>query len=152
MRRLFVRWWRLLRARKRLLLTLRGSKKFNDLSEDDITFDVLNAIYDAFHNLCGLNCLIVTLGSKGVFFSSNDYKARDIIKGVKVDKVIDTTAAGDTFVGYFAATLARHIATKGKDNDDFDVSAAVKRANAAAAICVQRNGAMQSIPYGYEVA
>ena len=70
---------------------------------------------------------------------------------MKVAKVADTTAAGDTFVGYFSVELARFNAT-GSRIEDFDVEMAVSKANSAAAMCVQRRGAMQSIPFAYDLA
>ncbi|MFD7227543.1 PfkB family carbohydrate kinase [Streptomyces sp. NPDC059881] len=55
---------------------------------------------------------------------------------------VDTTAAGDTFTGYLAAALA-----EGVD----DLSTALNRAAAAAALAVTRSGAMASIPARREV-
>ena len=54
---------------------------------------------------------------------------------------IDTTAAGDTYSGYFLADLA----------DGKNVSNALKNASLAAAICVTRKGAAPSIPCREEV-
>ncbi len=55
----------------------------------------------------------------------------------KVTKVIDTTAAGDTFIGYYLASLASKI----------EAEEAIKTACKAAATCVSKEGAMDSIPY-----
>lgn len=47
--------------------------------------------------------------------------------------------------------MARFLAT-GKGLDEFDeIEQAVSVANAAAAMCVQRRGAMQSIPFAYDM-
>ncbi|MBQ7970914.1 MAG: ribokinase, partial [Clostridia bacterium] len=54
---------------------------------------------------------------------------------------VDTTAAGDTFTGYFVAGLAN-----GKD-----ISSILRLASAAAAITVSRMGAAPSIPEQNEV-
>ena len=54
---------------------------------------------------------------------------------------IDTTAAGDTFIGTLACEISKR-----KNLDD-----AVKIANKAAAICVQRMGAQKAIPYATEI-
>ena len=56
-------------------------------------------------------------------------------------KAIDTTAAGDTYSGYFLADLAG-----GKN-----ISDALKDASLAASICVTRKGAAPSIPYKKEI-
>lgn len=54
---------------------------------------------------------------------------------------VDTTAAGDTFTGYYLAALAA-----GADEE-----AALRRASAAAAIAVTRRGAAPSVPDAREV-
>lgn len=117
--------------------------------EEDLNQSMLEEIGTKFHELLKVKTIIVTLGSKGVFYSQSS-GAKGIIGAKKVDKVVDTTAAGDTFVGYLTTEMARS-SVAGK-NGEFDVAAACERANAAAAICVTRAGAMQSIPFGYEVA
>jgi len=53
-----------------------------------------------------------------------------------VEKVVDTTAAGDTFIGYFLAETA-----SGKTPAE-----AMTTAAEAAAVCVSRHGADVSIP------
>ncbi|BCW65286.1 ribokinase [Arthrobacter sp. NicSoilB4] len=55
---------------------------------------------------------------------------------------VDTTGAGDTFVGYLAASL---LATPG------DLAGAMRRASSAAALAVTRTGAMESIPWQQEL-
>lgn len=100
-------------------------------------------------HLSGLELIIVTLGSRGAFYSTGQDKGK-YVEPVKVNKVVDTTAAGDTFVGYFSVALARHLSAHSSKLDGFDVGAAILKANQQAAKCVQRTGAMQSIPWGYE--
>ena len=51
-------------------------------------------------------------------------------------KVVDTTAAGDTFVGFFVAELSRGVSPR----------EAIKTASAAAALAVSRKGAAPSVP------
>lgn len=104
-----------------------------------------------FHERAGVEIVLITLGAKGVYFSTKTGRT-GIVAGVKVAKVVDTTAAGDTFVGYFATAVARFLAT-GRSLGEFvdDIEGAVSKANAAAAMCVQRRGAMQSIPFAYDV-
>jgi ribokinase len=104
-----------------------------------------------FHALANVKIVLVTLGAKGVFFSTCTGR-EGFVDGVRVQKVVDTTAAGDTFVGYFAAAFAEFIATSAP-LEEFDnaIEQAVRRANYAAALCVQRPGSMQSIPTASEV-
>ena len=57
-------------------------------------------------------------------------------------EAVDTTGAGDTFIGYFLAGLAA----------DMTAHEAMTRAIQAAALCVTRPGAMDSIPAAAELA
>lgn len=116
--------------------------------EEDLTHETLGQIASEFHGLLNIRTVIITLGAKGVFYSQRD-GTRGFFPAKKVEKVVDTTAAGDTFVGYFAAELARASVRGG--GRDFNTEEACRKANAAAAVCVSRAGAMQSIPFGYEI-
>ena len=78
--------------------------------------------------------VIITLGKAGIFLATKS-GIRKNIPTQTVDAV-DTTAAGDVFNGYLAKCLA----------DGLDLEAAIKMANAAAAISVTRVGAQPSIP------
>lgn len=82
--------------------------------------------------------LILTLGSDGAWYA--DRKDRFYQEICKV-KAIDTTAAGDTFSGYFLAAVL-----KGKTPQE-----ALKTATAASGIAVSRKGAVPSIPTAEEV-
>lgn len=82
----------------------------------------------------GLKTVIITLGERGVLFTENGQVGHQ--DGHKVE-VIDTTAAGDTFNGYLAVSLAR-----GETLDQ-----AIRIANQAASLSVTRLGASTSIPF-----
>lgn len=69
----------------------------------------------------------------------------NIVPAKKV-KVVDTTAAGDTFAGAYAVAVA-----KSRAQGAFDIGAAIAFANRAAAQTVQRNGAQSAIPWLDEV-
>jgi ribokinase len=81
-----------------------------------------------------VDTLIVTLGARG----SQLYKAGELVAAVTPPQVdaVDTTGAGDTFCGAFAAAVA-----EGRDLAD-----AAKFATAASALSVERVGAVSSIP------
>jgi ribokinase len=81
---------------------------------------------------------ILTLGSKGVAYMDDDRIVQ--LPAFKV-KAVDTTAAGDTFIGYFLASISKC----GKISD------AIATACKASALCVTRNGAADSIPKLCEV-
>lgn len=82
--------------------------------------------------------ILLTLGSEGALYCGNNGVIRQNCFKVKA---VDTTAAGDTFIGYFLASIT----------DGFQINDALKIASAASAITVSRNGAMDSIPYKEEV-
>jgi ribokinase len=83
--------------------------------------------------------ICVTLGKRGVLALVGGEPS--LIAGRTV-KAVDTTGAGDCFVGAFAAQLANGNAIRD----------ALEYANAAASICVQRMGAAPSMPTAAEVA
>ncbi|OLN88225.1 Ribokinase [Colletotrichum chlorophyti] len=89
--------------------------------------------------------VVVTLGGRGVYYATHD-GAAELIPAEKAT-VVDTTAAGDTFVGsYCVAAVAAQ--AEGKT---FDISQAIRRANHAAAKTVERKGAQTSIPWRDEL-
>ncbi|KAK2067664.1 hypothetical protein P8C59_001379 [Phyllachora maydis] len=99
----------------------------------------------------GVEMVIVTLGARGAFYMVAGGR-RGLVPGERA-QVVDTTAAGDTFVGRIALEVAGRV-RGGKrltDAQDFDVEAAVRRANRAAAKTVERMGAQGSIPWRDEL-
>ncbi|WP_347905290.1 ribokinase [Pseudomonas purpurea] len=81
----------------------------------------------------GAGKVIITLGAQGSLFAHG--QSFEHFPAPKV-KAVDTTAAGDTFVGGFAAALAA-----GKSEAD-----AIRFGQVAAALSVTRAGAQPSIP------
>jgi len=86
----------------------------------------------------GPSTVIVTLGGDGSLIVAPD--GERAVPGFSVP-VVDTTAAGDAFVGGLAAALSRDAAL-----DD-----AVRFANACGALAVTRAGAQPSLPHRAEV-
>lgn len=108
--------------------------------------------------------VIITLGSQGVFYaqrntlpnttsttpSSATFKAELGASGhlpALVVQVVDTTAAGDTFVG----AIAIRVAEMGGKLPPSDARPIIEFANRAAAKTVEKKGAMAAIPFGDEV-
>jgi len=86
----------------------------------------------------GIDTVLITLGSRGVWASVNGEGRR--VPGFKV-KAIDTIAAGDTFNGALVTALL-----EGEPLDN-----AIRFAHAAAAIAVTRPGAQPSVPWRNEI-
>lgn len=82
--------------------------------------------------------LILTLGRDGSVYKDS---AQEIHQSIYEVETVDTTAAGDTFMGYFIAMIA-----SGKCEIE-----AMKYASAASSVTVSRMGASSSIPYLDEV-
>ena len=87
----------------------------------------------------GIKNIILTLGDKGsiLFSEDNNIKKYDAYKV----KAVDTTAAGDSFIGAFTMKICE------SDNPD----EAIKYATAVSAIVVTRQGAQDSIPTREEI-
>jgi ribokinase len=86
----------------------------------------------------GVNDVIVTLGEKGCMYVNSGHSR--VFDAYKVDAV-DTTAAGDSFIGGMAVAL----------NEGKTVEAAIPFAMAVAALTVTKQGAQSSLPYRNEV-
>lgn len=82
--------------------------------------------------------LIITMGDEGVSYVDNN--VRKIVPAHSV-QVVDTTGAGDTFNGAFAVALA----------EKMDIHTAIKFANAASALSIQKLGAQSGMPLREEV-
>jgi ribokinase len=90
-------------------------------------------IYETLNHRYPNMAIVLTMGHKGAaYFSSHDR----FYQPAKPVHVVDSTGAGDTFIGFFLAELI-------KTNDP---KTALDCATRAAAICVTRHGAADSIP------
>ncbi len=97
------------------------------------------ALIDALSTAYPQSSFVLTLGSRGSILK---LKGQDPIScRIYKVKAVDTTAAGDTFLGYLVSSLARGL----------EGAQALKTAAAASAIAVTRAGACPSIPVLTEV-
>lgn len=87
----------------------------------------------------GVSNVVITYGDKGAYISTA--VAEKLVPAFKVSAV-DTTAAGDTFLGFLAGNL-------NKDLTNIEQAAVI--ASRASSIAVQRLGAQPSIPTAKEV-
>ena len=143
-------------AKKGLLVALNPSPMTDELAHSpalkDVSYFILNEIEgkaisgktepkeicETIRNLFPGAKVVLTLGGDGaMYYDGSEYLFH---KAYSV-KAVDTTAAGDTFTGFFLATLC-----SGGTPEE-----ALARASKAAAITVTRPGASDSIPSLEEV-
>lgn len=96
--------------------------------------DIINSLNSRYPD----TAVILTLGEKGAVYS---FRGNRIFHQSFPVKAVDTTAAGDTFTGYFIALVG----------EGFTPEKALKTAVAAAAVAVTRMGAATSVPSLAEV-
>ena len=96
--------------------------------------DILNAIRTTYPALK----VVLTLGKDGCIYDDGTQR---VAHGIFAVKAVDTTAAGDTFTGFFISAVSQ----------GFSPDAAIRRASAASAIAVSRPGAAPSVPTEEEV-
>jgi ribokinase len=96
------------------------------------------AILDALHAKWPETPIVLTTGVVGAHYVD---RAERLFEPAPSVHAVDTTAAGDTFVGYFLAELMR----------ERKPAEALCTASRAAAICVTRPGAADAIPSRHEL-
>lgn len=95
--------------------------------------DDINVIIELIKEQLAGKEVVMTVGEKGAYFIAN--KEALHMPALKVEAV-DTTAAGDTFTGFFLASYLK----------DKDAKKALELATKASSITVQGKGAARSIP------
>ena len=118
-----VKWW--------FCNETEGEALFGSSNPEEIAESFIQKYHDS--------NLILTLGENGCIFKNADTFIRQPIYETVV---IDTTAAGDTFTGYFISAVSC-----GKD-----IEYALKIASKASSVTVSRKGAAVSIPYNNEIS
>ena len=118
----YVNWW--------FVNEIEGAEISDKKEPNEIATELLKRYPDS--------NIVLTLGKNGCIFKNKEITLHQpIIESV----VVDTTAAGDTFTGFFLACVA-----KGES-----IETALKTATKASSIAVSRKGAAPSIPYFSEV-
>lgn len=86
----------------------------------------------------GCGTIIITLGEKGAIFVTKDCTKVIHVKPFKVDNVVDTTGAGDAFIGALAHFIA--------EDPTAEMAQCVAAASQVAALSVQKPGTQTSFP------
>ncbi|KAK3009437.1 hypothetical protein RJ639_010907 [Escallonia herrerae] len=126
------------------IMSIWNQADFIKVSDDEVAFltekdsDKEDVVLSLWHD--GLKLLVVTDGEKGCRYFTKNFKGK--VDGFPV-KAIDTTGAGDSFVGSFLVSVA-------KDNsifqDEGKLKDALKFANACGALCTTQKGAIPALP------
>lgn len=87
----------------------------------------------------GIKVVLITIGAQGTYYAVKGNSG--LVKAYKVD-VVDTTAAGDTFIGAFVSAF---------DVKQMNLETAIDFANKAASYTVQKAGAQISIPFAKDI-
>lgn len=91
----------------------------------------------------GAQLITVTLGSEGTYISTPKYK--QTVPSIKV-KPLDTTGAGDAFIGCLLREISALNTTSRLFNDDDLFYQMVQKANKAGALTTTNYGAIESLP------
>ena len=105
------------------------------LTGESVPDEIISSLLERYQDLK----IVLTLGKKGSVYADRDQK---IIQPAIKTEAVDTTAAGDTFTGYFLSAVSRGLQVKD----------ALLEASMASSIAVSRKGAAPSIPFMSEVA
>ncbi|MBO4258953.1 PfkB family carbohydrate kinase, partial [Streptomyces griseorubiginosus] len=103
------------------------------LTDETDTVDAATALLEK------VPAVVVTLGAAGSLYLARD--AEPLAVGAPQVTAVDSTGAGDTFVGALAVALG----------EERPIREALAWAAAAAALSVQRPGASASMPYRSEI-
>ncbi len=102
----------------------------SQITKNDNVEEIITSLSEMFSD----TKIVLTLGERGVVYS---YKNERYSCGIFNIDVVDTTAAGDTFTGYFVSSVIK----------GYSVDKALETASCASAIAVSKKGAAQSIPF-----
>lgn len=124
------------------LLPFADIVKISD-EECTVLFGHNTAYADAAHSILqsGATLALITLGTQGVYYATPQYSGR---LGVPAVKVIDTTGAGDSFMGGLLYRITRRQEPLHCTQDILEQD--ISFANAVASLCVTKRGAIPALP------
>ncbi|XP_031490747.1 probable fructokinase-5 [Nymphaea colorata] len=118
---------------------------FIKVSDDEVSFltggdsEKEDVVLSLWHD--GLKLMVVTDGEKGCRYFTKNFKGR--VAGFSV-KTIDTTGAGDAFVGSLLVQLSKDFDNLVQNEEK--LRGALQFANACGAICTTQKGAIPALP------
>ena len=119
---------------------LSRGRGFRDGDSEDADFENgdIEKIPGMLHSMYGGVNILLTLGAQGSRIVTEN---EDICVPAYPVKAVDTTGAGDTFIGYFVKGIS----------EGMPLEECMRLASAASALAVSRPGAAESVPYYEEV-
>lgn len=143
--------WKSLEDAKLKILSLIGSADILKISEEELKFittvDDLVEGTDMLQRL-GISVILVTLGPKGCFYR---YKGGTGRIGTYDVKVVDTTGAGDAFLGGMLYRLCDKTLDEINSLDKKEFEDIIRFANAVGALATTKKGAIPAMPQLEEV-
>ena len=143
---------RLWGGRKDALEKMKSMLSFSDMvkiSDEELALffgeDISYAEGAALIHECGVRLVLVTLGSRGVYYSAKG--TDEVFSGaiaVPCVNVVDTTGAGDSFTGGLLYALTRRENPFDFSREELEMD--VSFANCVASLCVTKRGAIPALP------
>ncbi len=137
--------WKDLNIAKKKIENVLNQVDILKLSEEELFFitgkDNINIAIDLLEKTHKVSLILLTLGEKGALYSFNGIRKK--FDSYRI-KVVDTTGAGDAFLGGFLFSILKENFFEKKSTDILD--RAMNFANATAAITVSRRGAIPALP------
>jgi len=96
----------------------------------------------------GAQTIVITLGAKGTLLSTKEYNK--IIPSIEV-KPVDTTGAGDAFIGCLLQQIAAHPNINNLLKHEAELTDLVTMANKAGAITTTNFGAIEALPHPHQL-
>ncbi len=144
--------WKSLRLAHREITSVLGLTDILKVSKEELEFitgekDPDTATYKLYEEY-KIPLILVTLGNKGCYFRNKELKGTGKAYNVKT---VDTTGAGDAFLGSFLYCMAERNIKEPGGMDLKDIEQIIAFSGAAAAISTTKRGAMPAMPELNEV-
>lgn len=101
----------------------------------------------ALHDI-GTETIVITLGAEGTLLSTKEYSK--IIPSISV-KPIDTTGAGDAFIGCLLKQIAAHSNIENLLKHEDELTEMISMANKAGALTTTNFGAIEALPFQHQL-